>query len=68
MKDKLYLTDIRENHGSHRRSTAINVYGTAHDIIKDLSARTGQTQTMIANKLICFAANHVVIDTEEEDT
>ena len=67
MKDKLYLTDIRENHGSRRRSTAINVYDEAHDILKDLNARTGQSFSMLANRLIKYAYAHVVVDSEEED-
>ena len=63
MKDKLILTDIRE--GKRRRSTQINIYDETHEILKDLSARTGQSFSMLANRLIKYAYNHVEVDTEE---
>lgn len=63
MKDKLILTDIRE--GKRRRSTQINIYDETHEILKDLSARTGQSFSMLANRLIKYAYNHVEVDSEE---
>lgn len=62
MKDKLILTDVRE--GKRRRSTQINIYDETHEILKDLSARTGQSFSMLANRLIKYAYNHVEIDSE----
>lgn len=66
MKDKLVLVDVREGE-TRRRSTQIIIYSEAHDILKDLSARTGQSFSMLANRLIKFAYNYVVIDSDEED-
>lgn len=63
MTDKLVITDIRE--GSRRRGTQINIYGETLDLLKDLNARTGQSLAVLANRLIKFAYNHVVIDSEE---
>lgn len=63
MTDKLVITDIRE--GSRRRGTQINIYDDTHELLKDLNARTGQSITLLANRLIKFAYNHVVIDSEE---
>lgn len=66
-KDKLILVDIREE-GKRRRSTQINLYDEAHDILKDLNARTGQSFSMLANRLIKYAYSHVEIDSEEENS
>lgn len=63
MTDKLVITDIRE--GSRRRGTQINTYGETLDLLKDLSIRTGQSLAVLANRMIKYAYNHVVIDTEE---
>lgn len=65
MKDKLILNDIRE--GKRRRSTQINIYDETHEILKDLSTRTGQSFSMLANRLIKYAYNHVEIDSESEE-
>ena len=64
MKDKLILTDVRE--GSRRRGTQINIYGDTLDLLKDLNARTGQSMSLIANRMIKFAYDHVEVDSEEE--
>ena len=64
MKDKLILTDVRE--GSRRRVTQINIYGDTLDLLKDLNARTGQSMSLIANRMIKFAYDHVEVDSEEE--
>lgn len=63
--DKLILVDVRENKDK-RRSTQVIIYGETHDILKDLSARTGQSISMLANRLIKFAYTHVEIDSEED--
>ena len=63
MTDKLVITDIRE--GSRRRGTQINIYGETLDLLKDLSTRTGQSLAVLANRMIKYAYNHGVIDTEE---
>lgn len=60
MKDKLILTDVRE--GSRKRGTYINVYDEAHEILKDLSTRSGQTMSGIANKMIRFAAKYTEVE------
>ena len=64
MKDKLILTDVRE--GARRRGTQINIYGEAHEMLKDLTARTGQSMSLLANRMIKYAYSHVEIDSEEE--
>lgn len=64
MEENLILTDVRE--GKRRRSTQINIYDETHEILKDLNARTGQSYSMLANRLIKYAYTHVKIDTEEE--
>jgi len=62
MKDKLVLVDIRED--DRKRCTRINIYDETHDILKDLTARTGQSMSMLANRMIKFAYNYVEIDGE----
>lgn len=64
MKDKLILVDIRES--NRKRGTQVIVYDEAHEILKDLSARTGQSMSMLANRMIKFAYNYVEIDGEEK--
>lgn len=66
MKDKLVLVDVREGE-TRRRSTQIIIYSEAHDILKDLNARTGQSFSMLANRLIKFAYNYVVIDSDSDE-
>ena len=63
MTDKLILTDVRE--GNKKRGTQVNIYDDTHELLKNLNARTGQSITLLANRLIKFAYNHVVIDSEE---
>lgn len=63
MTDKLLLVDIRE--GNRRRGTQVNIYDDTQEMLKDLSARTGQTMTMLANRMIKFAYNYVEIDSED---
>lgn len=65
MKDKLILVDVREE-GKRRRSTQINIYDETHEILKDLNSRTGQSFSMLANRMIKFAYNYIEIDSEEE--
>ena len=68
MKDKLILTDVREAANKGKlRSTQVVIYDEAHDILKDLNARTGQSLAMLANRMIKFAYEHVVIDSESEE-
>lgn len=64
MKDKLVLVDVRE--GNRRRGTQINIYDETHELLKDLSARTGQSMSMLANRMIKFAYNYVEVDSEEK--
>lgn len=63
MNEKLILIDVRE--GNRRRGTQINVYDETHELLKDLSARTGQSMSMLANRMIKFAYNYVEIDSEQ---
>lgn len=63
MTDKLILTDVRK--GNKKRGTQVNIYDDTHELLKDLNARTGQSITLLTNRLIKFAYNHVVIDSEE---
>ncbi|MBQ5565878.1 MAG: hypothetical protein IIT42_03425 [Clostridia bacterium] len=65
MNEKLLLVDVRE--GNRKRGTQINIYDETHEMLKDLSARTGQSLTMLANRLIKFAYSHVEVDSEKED-
>lgn len=65
MNEKLILIDVRE--GNRRRGTQINVYDETHELLKDLSARTGQSMSMLANRMIKFAYNYVEIDSEQEE-
>lgn len=65
MKEKLLLVDIREN--NKRRSTQVVIYDEAHDILKDLNARTGQSFAMLVNRMIRFAYDHIEIDTENQE-
>lgn len=65
MNEKLILIDVRE--GNRRRGTQINVYDETHELLKDLSARTGQSMSMLANRMIKFAYNYVEIDSEKEE-
>ena len=64
MKDKLILVDVREN--NRKRGTQVIIYDEAHEMLKELSTRTGQSMSMIANRMIKFAYNFVEIDGEEE--
>ena len=65
MKENLVLVDVRE--GNRRRDTQINIYDETHEMLKDLSARTGQSMSMLANRMIKFAYNYVEIDSEQEE-
>ena len=65
MNEKLILIDVRE--GNRRRGTQINVYDETHELLKDLSARTGQSMSMLANRMIKFAYNYVEIESEKEE-
>lgn len=65
MNEKLLLVDVRE--GNRKRGTQINIYDETHEMLKDLSARTGQSLTMLANRLIKFAYSHVEVDSEKGD-
>lgn len=60
----LLLVDIREE--NRKRGTQINIYPEAHEILKDLNARTGQSFSMLANRLIKYAYAHIKVDTESE--
>ncbi len=64
-KDKLLLVDIREN--SRRKGTQVNIYDEAYELLKDLNARTGQSLSLLANRLIKFAYNYIEIDSEKEE-
>ena len=64
MKDKLVLVDVRE--GNRKRGTQINIYDETHELLKDLSARTGQSMSMLANRMIKFAYSYVEVDSEEK--
>ena len=64
MKENLVLVDVRE--GNRRRGTQINIYDETHDMLKDLSARTGQSMSMLANRMIKFAYSYVEVDSEEK--
>lgn len=64
MKEKLLLIDVRE--GDRKRGTQVNIYADTQEMLQDLSARTGQTMAMLANRLIKFAYGCVEIDTENE--
>ena len=61
---KLVLVNINEN---KRRSTQVNINEEAHKVLKDLNMRTGLTFSVIANKLIKFAADYVVIQDVDEN-
>ena len=63
-KDKLVLVDIREN--SRKRGTQVTIYDEAYELLKDLNARTGQSLSLLANRLIKFAYNYIEIDSEEK--
>ena len=65
MKDKLVLVDVRE--GNRHRGTQINIYDETHELLKDLSARTGQSMSMLANRMIKFAYNYVEVDSEGKE-
>lgn len=65
MNEKLLLVDVRE--GNRKRGTQINIYDETHEMLKDLSARTGQSLSMLANRLIKFAYSHVEVDSEKGD-
>ena len=65
MKDKLVLVDVRE--GNRRRGTQINIYDETHELLKDLSTRTGQSMSMLANRMIKFAYNYVEVDSEKTE-
>lgn len=62
---KLLLVNVKEK--NKVRSTTVTVYNEAHDILRELSSRTGLSITMIANKMIKFAADYVEIDGDESD-
>lgn len=64
-KDKLVLVDIREN--SRKRGTQVTIYDEAYELLKDLNARTGRSLSLLANRLIKFAYNHVEVDSEKEE-
>ena len=64
MKENLVLVDVRE--GNRRRGTQINIYDETHEMLKDLSARTGQSMSMLANRMIKFAYSYVEVDSEEK--
>ena len=64
MKENLVLVDVRE--GNRRRGTQINIYDETHELLKDLSARTGQSMSMLANRMIKFAYSYVEVDSEEK--
>lgn len=66
MKNKLILSNIKE--GETGRTASVSIYKDTHDILKDLADRTGMTMALIANKMIRFAADYVVVDSEEENT
>lgn len=65
MNEKLILVDIREN--SRKRGTQVIIYDEAHEMLKELSARTGQSLSMLANRMIKFAYNYVEIDGEGKE-
>ena len=65
MNEKLILIDVRE--GNRKRGTQINVYDETHELLKDLSARTGQSMSMLANRMIKFAYNYVEVDSEGKE-
>lgn len=65
MNEKLILIDVRE--GNRKRGTQINVYDETHELLKDLSARTGQSMAMLANRMIKFAYNYVEVDSEGKE-
>ncbi len=62
---KLILVNVKEKRKS--RSTQLNIYDEAHDILKDLNARTGLSFSLLANKMIKFAYDYIEIDGEEEE-
>lgn len=64
MKDKLVLVNIKED---TRKAAYVNVYGEAHEILKSLRERTGMSFALLANKMICFAADYIVVEGEENE-
>ena len=62
MEDKLTL----RKSDSHRDTTLINVSPKTRQIVRDVSAASGQNMTDIADKLIAWAAKRIEIVEDDE--
>ena len=64
MNDKLSLTNVGGD--THKKGTMVRIYWDTQEMLKDLSARTGLSKTVLANKMIKYAYNHAEVEGEQE--